>query len=180
MFNKGLFSMNKRSKREKELIKIVNRLAKDNESWKFNYILNRVKKTFYIVYESLSLAEIDLVINYITKEFYERKKIEINWDNINNKRIVYSNLHIEKVILENIEEFKKKQSKITFRIIAHGEQTIINDNLEKRLITYSGEKNFEEYWIFKLIDSNWILDEIRKVDNNIFKVELIVESIGIY
>lgn len=74
MFKKSLFSMKKRSKREKELIKIVNILAKDNESWEFNYILDRVKKTFYIVYESLSVAEIDLVINYITKEFYEKKK----------------------------------------------------------------------------------------------------------
>lgn len=180
MFKKSLFSMKKRSKREKELIKIVDRLAKDNESWEFNYILDRVKKTFYIVYESLSIAEIDLVINYITKEFYERKKIEINWDNISNKRIVYNNLHIEKIILENIEEFKKKQSKITFRIVANGEKSIINENLEKRLITYNGKVSLEEYWIFKLIDSNWLLDEIKKVNNNVFKVDLIVESVGIY
>lgn len=71
-------------------------------------------------------------------------------------------MHIEKIILENIEEFKKKQSKITFRIVANGEQSIINENLEKRLITYNGKVSFEEYWIFKLIDSNWILDEIKK------------------
>lgn len=153
-------------KKKNEFIKSIKKLHKENLIWDLKGIKERVEESFYKIEESIKIEELDLIVNYVTKDFYVRQIEIMNWCRIKGEKRILKNVNLNSIEFIVLEEFKDiRECSITFKIEFFAEEKSFN-LLEEQS---SGEerenkKKFIEYWTFKNKDNCWLVDEILKID----------------
>lgn len=166
--------------KEKKILKIIKKLSEENRNWKVVDIKLRIEKIFYSVQESIECSEIEFVINYITGNFYNKQMLKFQWEAISKEKVTYKNIKIKDIVPVGLEENKNLGfNKITFKVIATGNKLVKEEKIDKIYIDNQGEKNIYQYWTLKLVENQWLLDEINNLEENLIEFPVISETINL-
>ncbi|MBP7795321.1 MAG: TIM44-like domain-containing protein [Elusimicrobiales bacterium] len=158
-----LFSRSDIEKKSKKTEKLINFISQQDKNFDIAYIKNTVSNIFLKLEECWQKRDYDPMKDLLTQSLYIKHTSQIDMMIKENEINIIDDLKIVSIDIVGLRYTAKEDGCFfTALITAEAKDYYIDDRNNNFLRGERTPKQFQEFWIFKLIEGKWLLDEIEQ------------------
>lgn len=158
-----LFSRSDIEKKSKKTEKLINFISQQDKNFDITYIKNTVSNTFLKLQECWQNRDYSPMKELMTENIYIKHTSQIDMMIKENEINKIEDLKILSIDIVGVRYTAKEDGRFfTSLITAEAKDYYIDDRTNNFLRGDTTPQQFQEFWIFKLVNGKWLLDEIEQ------------------